>query len=98
MILPNPPGSSPSGGAPNGSSARRDALPADARRQMIDETSAFLTWALAKERGLPRIPRRAVGGGGFGGGFGRLVMSRPLARTVALHFWGRAFDLLGRGR
>ena len=91
MILPNPPGSSSSGGGRRG---RRDALPADARRQMIDETSAFLSWALAEDRGLPRIPRRAVGGGGFGS----LVMSRPLARTVARHFWGRAFDLLGRGR
>ncbi len=72
----------------------RDRLPADARRQMIDETSAFLTWALAEDRGLPRIPRRAVRGGGFG----PLVMSRPLARAVARHFWGRAFDLLGRNR
>jgi len=91
MILPHRSGPSPSDRGPRG---RGGSLPADARRQMIDETSAFLTWALAEDRGLPRIPRRAVGRGGFGS----LVMSRPMARTLSRHFWGRAFDLLGRGR
>jgi len=88
MILPHPSGPSPF------KRGRGDSVPADARRQMIDETSAFLTWALAEDRGLPRIPRRAVGSGGFGS----LLMSRPMARTLSRHFWGRAFDLLGRGR
>ncbi|MEM8739407.1 MAG: hypothetical protein AAGG38_13170 [Planctomycetota bacterium] len=66
--------------------------PKDARRQAIAETSAFLTWALAQERDLPRIPRRAVSAGGFG-----KLMDRPMAKVVVTHWWGRALEKVGRG-
>lgn len=66
--------------------------PRDARRKAIAETNAFLSWALARERGLPRIPRRAVSRGGFG-----KLLDRPLARTVVTHWWGRALEKLGQG-
>lgn len=91
MILPNPSDPSSAGGR---RPSRRDTFLPDTRQKMIDETSAFLTWAVAEDRGLPRIPRRAVGGGGFG----TLVMSRPMARALSRHFWRRAFDLVGRKR
>ena len=39
--------------------------PRDHRGQMIRQTSAFLTWALAQDRGLPRISTRRVDHGGF---------------------------------
>jgi hypothetical protein len=70
--------------------ARFDDTPRDARRQAIAETNAFLTWALARERGLPRIPRRKVDAGGFSE-----LLKLPMARTVVDHVWGR---LLGAVR
>ena len=77
---------------------RRDAAGGevlDARRTMIRETNAFLSWALREDRGLPRIPRRRADGAG--GGFGRALMHRPQARAVARHFWVRTLARLGGG-
>lgn len=54
---------------------------------MIRDTSRFLTWALAEERGLPRIPTRRSSAGGFGA-----LMRRPAARLMAAHWWHRAVD------
>ncbi|MEM9881749.1 MAG: hypothetical protein AAF800_02385 [Planctomycetota bacterium] len=65
--------------------------PRDARRKAIAETSAFLTWALARDRGLPRIPRRPVAKGGFD-----RLLDRPVARTIVTHWWGRALEKIGR--
>lgn len=59
----------------------------DERRQMIAETSAFLTWALSKDRGLPRIPRRPVRFGGFS-----QLMQRPMARVIVAHWWGQVLE------
>lgn len=70
---------------------RGDDLPRDARRKAIAETSAFLTWALAKERHLPRIPRRPVAQGGF-----TQLLNRPGARTVVRHWWGLTLQRLGK--
>ena len=64
--------------------------PRDARRQAIAETSAFLTWALAKERHLPRIPRRPVSQGGFG-----KLLDRPMAKVIVKHWWGRTLEKFG---
>ena len=59
----------------------------DLRREMIAETAAFLNWALAEERRLPRIPRRRVDKGGF-----TLLMLQPSARALAYHWWSRVLE------
>ncbi len=64
-------------------------LPRDARREAIAQTSAFLTWALAEERNLPKIPRREVSDGGFA-----KLLDRPMARTVVRHWWGQTLEVL----
>ena len=58
---------------------------------MIAEHSAFLSWALAEERNLPRIPRRRVDEGGF-----TRLLERPIAKTIVSHWWGLALEKLGR--
>lgn len=69
-------------------------LPRDLRREMIRETSAFLSWALAQGADMPRIPRRRVSEGGFAG-----LMQVPGARAAAAAFWERAFSRMsGRRR
>ena len=70
---------------------RGDGLSRDARKKAIAETSAFLTWALAKERNLPRIPRRSVAEGGFS-----KLLDRPVARVVVRHWWGRTLEVLSK--
>lgn len=65
---------------------------ADLRLRMIDETSQFLTWALADGRDPPRIPTRPVEHGGF-----EAMMRRPGAREAAGRLWLRALDRLGLG-
>ena len=70
---------------------RGDNRPRDARQKAIAETSAFLTWALAKERNLPQIPRRPVHQGGFS-----KLMDRPMAKVVVRHWWGRTLETLGK--
>lgn len=63
--------------------------PLETRETMIAQTSAFLTWALAKDRALPRIPTRRVDLGGFSE-----LMRRPAAKVMASHWWHRAMDML----
>ncbi len=58
---------------------------------MIDETSAWLTWALDSGFELPRIPRRPVAGGGFGE-----LLKRPGARAAVEHWWYRTLDVVSR--
>ncbi|MEM7626376.1 MAG: hypothetical protein AAF333_12340 [Planctomycetota bacterium] len=65
--------------------------PRDARRRAIAETNAFLSWALARERDLPRIPRRAVSAGGFS-----KLLDRPMAKVLVKHWWGQALAKLGK--
>ncbi len=52
---------------------------------MIRETSLFLSWALARERGLPRIPRQPVAQGGF-----KRLLAQPGGRALAYRWWERA--------
>ncbi|MAE61879.1 MAG: hypothetical protein CMJ49_11055 [Planctomycetaceae bacterium] len=56
-------------------------------QRMIDETSAFLTWALRQNSPLPRIPTRRLDLGGFDS-----LLARPGARAAVQHWWGRAFE------
>ncbi len=65
----------------------RRQVPADARLRAIDETSAFLSWALARARNLPRIPTRRMDQGGFSD-----VLSRPGARAMVTRYWSRALS------
>ncbi|MBI1368994.1 MAG: hypothetical protein GC162_10115 [Planctomycetes bacterium] len=62
----------------------------DRRQRMIDETSAFLTWALKYDLPLPQIPTRQVSEGGFG-----QMMKNSGARAAATHWWLRAVHLTG---
>jgi len=66
---------------------RRD-RPRDARAEAIADTNRFLNWALAKERGIRRIPCRRVDEGGFRG-----VMRQRGTRALIRRFWD---DLLER--
>ena len=61
-----------------------DRRPRDIREEMITETSAFLTWALQDDRGMPRIPSKRLDRGGFSG-----LLSHPGARAAVRHWWGR---------
>ncbi len=61
--------------------------PADARIRAINETSAFLTWALKRERNLPRIPARRVDQGGFTD-----LLNRPGTRAMATRYWAKALN------
>ena len=59
----------------------------DLRRDMIDETNRFLSWALSAERNLPRIPRRRVDDGGF-----RDMMRMPGVKKLVGKWWARTLD------
>jgi len=63
----------------------------DRRERMIAETSAFLTWALANDIDLPRIPRRKVSVGGFS-----VYMDVPGAKAAMHHWWDRTLSLVDR--
>ncbi|MEX0776742.1 MAG: hypothetical protein WD042_13650 [Phycisphaeraceae bacterium] len=67
---------------------RKRRPPRDLRLRMIDETSAFLTWALAEERQVPRIPCRRVDDGGF-----EALLARPGARALARRWWGNVLNI-----
>jgi len=54
----------------------------DLRRRMIQETSAFLTWALAAQAALPQIPSRPVEDGEV-----EAVMAHPGARMYVTCWW-----------
>jgi len=75
------------------SDSRRHAsrLPRDLREQMIDETNAFLNWALRHPGQVPRIPRRRVDRGGFS-----QLMRMPGARELAGRWWRRALEMVDR--
>ena len=61
--------------------------PRDRRRQMIRQTSAFLTWALAEDRGLPRISTRRVDHGGFAH-----LMQQSSARVRVEQWWAEVLE------
>lgn len=61
--------------------------PQDIRIKMIRETNAFLSWSLAKDRGLPRIARRRVDIGGFG-----WILKHPGARALVRRWWNRVLS------
>jgi hypothetical protein len=54
---------------------------------MIDETSAWLTWALQTGVELPRIPRNRVDHGGFSG-------VRRLPAAVIAGWWQRTLSAI----
>lgn len=56
---------------------------------MLKETSAFLTWALAEERNLPRIPRRRVSKGGFSA-----FLRQAGSRQAIERWWDQALDVV----
>jgi hypothetical protein len=72
-----------------GSSRRQ--VPVDRRQMMIDQTSAFLTWALEHDVQLPRIPRLPVEQGGYD-----RVLARPGARAAAHFWWLRAIQTMDK--
>ena len=61
--------------------------PQDIRIKMIRETNAFLSWSLAKDRGLPRIARRRVDMGGFG-----WILKHPGAMALVRRWWKRVLS------
>ena len=63
------------------------------RMEMIRETEAWLTWALAHGDDLPRIPTRRVDRGGFSE-----LVRRPMGRVLAAHWWSEATRGLGLGQ
>ncbi len=67
----------------------QDNLPPDRRQEMIDETSAFITWALANPEKVPRLPVRSVHSGGFEG-----ITQSPAARKLISGFWNRAISVI----
>ena len=72
---------------------KRRGQPRDARGRMISQTSSFLTWALAKERRLPRIPAHRVDRGGF-----RRLIKSPRGRAIAEGWWASVLDGAWPGR
>ena len=63
----------------------------DRRQQMIDETGAWLTWALKSGVELPRIPRQRVDHGGYA-----QLLKSPGAKAAVEHWWYRTLDAVGR--
>jgi len=61
----------------------------DRRQQMIDETGAWLTWALDNDLDVPRIPRRRVSDGGF-----KQMLEHPAARAAVRHWWMRTLGIV----
>ena len=59
-----------------------------ARVEMLAHTSAFLSWALAEERGLIAIPRLRVDHGGFDA-----IMRKPGSRRLAALWWSQAIGI-----
>lgn len=65
----------------------------DPRQRMIDETSAWLTWALRTNDRIARIPARRVSDGGFSA-----LLGVPMAKVAFDHWWGRTLDAIDRIR
>lgn len=59
-------------------------LTREVRAQMIEQTSAFLSWALRQKR-VPRIPRIRTDMGGFDP-----IMRKPGGRELAAAWWSKA--------
>jgi hypothetical protein len=53
--------------------------------------SLWLTWALSCEDRFPRIPRQAVGDGGY-----EALLATPRGRAVCGRWWRRAFAAIER--
>ncbi len=62
----------------------------DRRKQMIAETSAWLTWAMRHQKSVPRIPTRPVSQGGFGH-----MLKNSAARSAVQHWWAKAIETVG---
>ncbi len=60
---------------------------------MIDETGAFLTWALGAGVELPKIPRRRVESGGF-----TQLLRAPGARAAVERWWATAIEKIDQLR
>lgn len=59
----------------------------DARKRAIAETNAFLSWALAGDKPMPRIPRRRVDRGGFAD-----LTRRPGSGRLIASWWAKALE------
>lgn len=68
---------------------RKSREPRDLQREMIDETSRWLSWALSQGRDLPRIPTRMVDHGGFS-----KMLKQPGAKALVARWWKRVLDML----
>ncbi len=68
---------------------RKSGEPRDYQREMIDETSRWLSWALSEGRNVPRIPTRLVDHGGFS-----KMMKMPGAKRLVARWWGRVLEML----
>ncbi|MCC7204239.1 MAG: hypothetical protein IT441_04115 [Phycisphaeraceae bacterium] len=62
----------------------------DIRVRMIQETNAFLTWAFAEDRMLPRIPVQPTSRGGYD----RLRALPPAGRQRVDRWWDRTIGQL----
>lgn len=60
---------------------------------MIDETSAFLTWALGSGVELPKVPRRRVDSGGFS-----QFLRAPGAKAAVERWWSTALAVFEQVR
>lgn len=63
----------------------------DRRQMMIDQTGAWLTWALDNDVQTPRIPTRRVDEGGFG-----ILRQIPGARVAFARWWAETINYLER--
>lgn len=63
----------------------------DLRKEMIDDASRFISWALSQDKDgqVPRIPVKLVEKGGFS-----KVMKIPGAKAMAARLWSRMLDML----
>lgn len=59
-------------------------LTREVRAQMLEHTSAFLSWAL-RQKSMPRIPRIRTDLGGFDP-----IMRKPGGRELAAAWWSKA--------
>lgn len=57
------------------------------RKRMVQETGAFLTWALKHPDQVPGIPKRPVNAGGFD-----RLMRQPGARGAINRWWDAFLD------
>lgn len=69
---------------------KRDPIGADRRQQMIDETGAWLTWALDHPEKFPRIPRRRLDVGGFAE-----MLRQSEAKAAVGYWWARTMERIG---